>query len=103
MTKRVAILAMVSLGLVLGSGCDSPSDGVKGHPNMSKEQSGNRRPPKGRDEAPEQVVLGEHIAKAATAEERRKAKGNLGKSPMPGEKYDRQDDELGLLRPRQAP
>ncbi len=70
---------------------------------MSKKRSGNQNVPEGHDEAPGQVVLGEHIAKAADAEERRKAKGNMAKSPMPGEKYERQDDELGLLRPRQAP
>jgi len=103
MTKHIAIVGMISLGLVLGSGCGSPSDGAKGDPDTGKNRSGDRYPPEGRDKAPDQVVLGEHIAKAAAAEERRKAKGNLGKSPMPVQKYDRQGDELGLLRPREAP
>jgi hypothetical protein len=49
------------------------------------------------------VVLGEHIANAAAAEERRKAKSNLGKSPMPAQGYEHQDNELGLLRPQRAP
>jgi hypothetical protein len=70
---------------------------------MSKEQPQHLRPKDGGDETPERIVLGEEIAKAGAAEEKRKAKGNLGKSPMPGEKYDGQNGELGLLRPRQVP
>jgi hypothetical protein len=53
----------------------------------------------GSEKAPEHV-LGEHAARAIAADERRKAKGNLGKSPMPALQYE--DDELGLHRPRQT-
>src|SRR5207249_2294111 len=48
------------------------------------------------------IVIGQQLADAIAAEERRKVKGNLGKSPMPKGAYDR-EDELGLLRPRLAP
>ena len=70
---------------------------------MSEQQPGNGRPPDGRDNTSEPFVLGEQIAKAAAAEKRRKAGGDTGTSPVPGEGYDHRDDELGLLRPRPAP
>jgi hypothetical protein len=43
------------------------------------------------------------MANAVAEEEKRKARGNFGKSPMPHEKYMRQKDELELLRPRKTP
>jgi hypothetical protein len=70
---------------------------------MTQKRFGSRYPPEEGDEAPGQVVLGEQIARAAAAEERRMAKGGTVKSPMPSQKYDRQSNELGLLRLRQAP
>ena len=90
MTKLFTIAIAASFGVVMGSGCEARSKRTVGQPNMANEQ-------------PETIVLGKQLADAAAAEEKRKARGDLGKSPMPEEKYDKNSDELDLLRPRLIP
>jgi hypothetical protein len=90
MTKLFIIAIAASFGVIMGNGCEARSKKPAGPPNVANEQ-------------PEKLVLGQQLADAAAAEEKRKARGDLGKSPMPEEKYDKNSDELDLLRPRLIP
>jgi len=46
------------------------------------------------------VVIGGEAARAAEAEARRKARGEVGPSPMPAGRYEFSPDELDLINPR---
>jgi hypothetical protein len=48
----------------------------------------------------EPVVIGAESLKAAEAEARRKARGDVGKSPMPAGEYKFSREELGLVSPK---
>lgn len=90
---------MLALVLLIKAGSESMSYGITRQSDMSKKQTRQNQP----EQAREPIVLGEQLAKAAAAEEKRKAKGRQEKSPLPGQKYELQDGELKLLRPRPAP
>ena len=70
---------------------------------MSKKRTGKQHAPEDPQQNPNVVVLGQYVAAAAAAEERRKAKGDFGKSPMPGQFYEYRSDQLGLIRLQHVP
>jgi hypothetical protein len=54
-------------------------------------------------EGTDYIVLGRELASAAAAEERRLARGNLEKSPMPDQAYDHWRGDTRLIRPVPLP
>lgn len=72
---------------------------------MSKKRSTKPRSDDGQDGARPPVVLGVEFAAALAAEERRRARAGLAKSPMPApdDDYDPESNDLHLIRPRICP
>ncbi len=72
-----------------------------GHP--PEEEHDGFDPEEGENEGSDFIVLGQELARANAEEELRLAKGNVEKSPIPDQKYDRWRGETSLIRPVPLP
>jgi len=70
---------------------------------MSKKRAERGCSRKDKSESPDAIVLGGQLAAAAQAEQRRLAKGQPRKSPMPTQKYDFEGGGMSLLQPARQP
>ncbi|HKB41748.1 MAG TPA: hypothetical protein VKD72_35310, partial [Gemmataceae bacterium] len=70
---------------------------------MSTNRSGSGRSRKDRGESSDAIVLGAELAAASQAEQRRLARAQPARSPMPDQEYDFESGEMSLLRPVPQP
>src|SRR5262245_36456406 len=77
--------------------------GKRSPPETSTNRSGSGRSRKDRGESSDAIVLGAELAAASQAEQRRLARAQPARSPMPDQEYDFESGEMSLVRPVPQP
>ncbi len=95
-SRSIVLLVCFMFSFITANGCGSSpsvlnSSSSKENQTMPQQSQQDEKEFKG-------IVLGQQLADAAEVERQRKAKGKLGKSPIPEGKYSSHKGQLDLLR-----